>query len=297
MYKEGCTEQNMVRQIQEALGIKVDGVFGKQTTAAVIAFQMKHSLVADGIVGPKTLNVLGILDTDLRNQIITNTTMNFTIHKHYLPKGEYISDTMPILNDYVMLHHTGGWENPFKTIDDWGRDDRGAIATEFVIGGQNIKTRESTYDGTIVQAFPTGNQGWHVGGCGSSYMVRHTVGIELCNFGQLTEELKNYVGIRATETQVVRLENKFKNYWNYHKYSEAQLISLKKLLLFVAARDNIDITKGICQWIRNDVSTAFDVKQDAYDGKVKGLLLHCNVRKDKFDLSPQPELIDMLLTL
>ena len=38
----------------------VDGIFGKQTTTAVKYFQRKNGLVADGIVGAKTLKALGM---------------------------------------------------------------------------------------------------------------------------------------------------------------------------------------------------------------------------------------------
>ena len=55
---------------------------------------------------------------------------------------------------------------------------------------------------------------------------------------------------------------------------------------------------SIYQWIKLEgAAKAFDFHQDAYDGKVKSLLCHSNIRKDKFDMSPQPELIDMILTL
>lgn len=47
-----------VRFVQWALGIPVDGVFGEQTLAAVKAFQRKHNLHVDGIVGPDTAHVL-----------------------------------------------------------------------------------------------------------------------------------------------------------------------------------------------------------------------------------------------
>ena len=86
----------MVRQIQKALGITVDGVFGPKTTAAVVNFQIRESLVADGIVGRRTLEALGILDTDMIDSMSFRTSNNLTIYRHYLPKGEYIEDTVPI---------------------------------------------------------------------------------------------------------------------------------------------------------------------------------------------------------
>ena len=47
-----------VKEIQELLGITVDGDFGPATQKAVIDFQQKYNLTADGIVGPITLSTL-----------------------------------------------------------------------------------------------------------------------------------------------------------------------------------------------------------------------------------------------
>lgn len=47
-----------VKMLQTKLGLKVDGIFGKDTKLAVQGFQLRNHLVADGIVGPKTLLVL-----------------------------------------------------------------------------------------------------------------------------------------------------------------------------------------------------------------------------------------------
>lgn len=46
---------NQVKCLQEKLGLPADGVFGKNTRAAVIDFQKKRGLITDGIVGPQTL--------------------------------------------------------------------------------------------------------------------------------------------------------------------------------------------------------------------------------------------------
>lgn len=47
-----------VKALQQALGIPADAIFGTATQQAVITFQDKHGLTADGIVGPATWKVL-----------------------------------------------------------------------------------------------------------------------------------------------------------------------------------------------------------------------------------------------
>ena len=53
VYKKGSKGKN-VTLIQQALGIKADGVFGVQTEEAVKAWQSSHGLDPDGIVGSLT---------------------------------------------------------------------------------------------------------------------------------------------------------------------------------------------------------------------------------------------------
>jgi len=49
-----------VKKLQTALGIVADGDFGPMTKSAVVTFQKKHGLYADGIVGKNTWANLGI---------------------------------------------------------------------------------------------------------------------------------------------------------------------------------------------------------------------------------------------
>jgi hypothetical protein len=54
-----------VRKVQEKLnehgaGLVIDGIFGRGTQAAVMAFQAANGLVVDGIVGRKTSAALGV---------------------------------------------------------------------------------------------------------------------------------------------------------------------------------------------------------------------------------------------
>jgi murein DD-endopeptidase MepM/ murein hydrolase activator NlpD len=53
-YIQDGSKGEAVKFIQQQLKVKVDGVFGPATDKAVKALQLKHGLVSDGVVGPKT---------------------------------------------------------------------------------------------------------------------------------------------------------------------------------------------------------------------------------------------------
>ncbi len=293
VYKRGSIGEQ-VKQIQKALGIKADGIFGKGTEDAVKKFQSENGLTADGKVGPKTMEILmEKMDTDL--SVIIKPKELLDIKEYYLPKREYVNGKYK--NDYIILHHTAGHDDPKAVVDCWAKDSLGRVATEFVVGGQRCTDGRNTFDGQIVRAYPEGNQGYHIGASGSSYMNIHSVGIELCNMGWVKNG-RTYTNSLVRPDQIVSLKEPFRGYINWHKYTTKQIEVLRDLLLYIANRDNIDLHTGIYRWIKTEgAAKAFDFHQDAYSGKVKGLITHANIRKDKWDLSPQPEMIDMILTL
>lgn len=49
---------DLIKDVQAALGVTIDGVFGPNTKKALISWQKTHGLVPDGIIGPITLKLL-----------------------------------------------------------------------------------------------------------------------------------------------------------------------------------------------------------------------------------------------
>lgn len=302
----------LVKTLQLFLGLTPNGDFEYSTEKKVKSWQKKNGLLDDGIVGPKTWASIGLATTD-NSERVHDHSESLTIKESFLPKGEYFVG--PVKKEWLFLHHTAGWHNPYNTISSWGRDTRGAIATEFVLGGQSIKNNDSKFDGEVVQAFPEGGYGWHLG-TGNNLMHRASVGIEVCNFGQLTkggyfksvnnkrawiplnpDTFYTYVGGEVHADQIVELNSSFRNFKHWHKYSDAQLKALRDLILYVANRDSIDIRKGLPEMIRKNGVSAFDICDVNLCTKTKGLWNHTNVLRGKVDMFPQQEMIDLLLSL
>ena len=281
-----------VVEIQEALGINnADGLFGPQTQKELIRFQEMMGLVADGIAGPKTIGMI-FPSTD-------NSETENPFEQYYLPKGEYLEG--PTKKYWLFIHHTAGWNNPYKCIDHWGRDKRGRVATQYVIGGPHPLNGDLRYDGVVVDCIPEGGYGWHLGKNGSQYMHTHSIGVEVCNFGWLTkkgDEYYTYANTQVHPDNVCDLGFKFRGYQYWHNYSEVQIDALKSVILYVKEKHNIDVTKGLVEELeKKEAAIAFDWNSDAYYGKKHGMWTHTNTRKDKSDMYPHPKLVEMLKSL
>lgn len=305
--KLGSTGEN-VKVLQEFLNIPVDGIFGPNTEKTVKIWQATYGITADGVVGPKTQAAMGLVNTDL-SETPDKLSNTLVIEKSYLPKGEYFEG--PTKKQWLFLHHTAGWHNPTQTIAAWGRDTRGQIATEFVLGGQSVKGDDITKDGILVQSFPEGGWGWHLG-TGRSIMHSNSVGIEVCNFGQLTKggykkdgvwvalkpnSFYTYVGVEVHPSQIIELKKPFRGHKFWHKYSDKQLHILKDFIHYIANRDNIDIKKGLPAMVKSIGADAFDFLNVPHVSSNPGLWVHANVLSSKTDMFPQQELLDLLTSL
>lgn len=64
-----------VRILQDELGVTADGIFGKDTEAALLRYQSDNGLSADGIAGPDTFTAMGLdelvlLHRPIRGQLV-----------------------------------------------------------------------------------------------------------------------------------------------------------------------------------------------------------------------------------
>lgn len=197
----------------------------------------------------------------------------------------------------IVLHHTAGNSSAVNTIQNWNSDDRGRIATCVAISGPGNKVSP---DGEIAQAFSSKHWAYHLGVKQEVFRAwkvpyteldKHSIGIEICNWGQLDLEngkYINYVDKEVPADQVTKLDKPYKGYTYFHKYSDAQIESVKNLLLYWRDTYKIDLTFNYDQ--------LFTVNTKALKGE-NGLFTHNSYRKDKVDIYPCPRMIEMLKTL
>ena len=226
---------------------------------------------------------------------------------YILPYGEYYADIRK--KDAIFLHHTAGGHRPDWTIDGWKHDStktngKLAVATAYVIGSSSTTSDDARYDGLVYRAFDEKYWAHHLGlkVANNRTLNNKSVAIEICNYGPLIQNSKgefiNYVKKQVPASMVVTLDEPYRGYKYYHKYTDKQLDSLGVLLKEISDRQGIDLKKGMQEFLKTSLNpaSAFEIKQEALRGD-SGLWTHSNTRKDKTDCSPQPELISLILSL
>lgn len=297
MYLRLGSKGEDVKRLQMELSIEPTGVFDKLTEAAVRNYQRKNKLIVDGIVGPQTAGELFDFEITSDNAERFLKEENLFIDKYYMSKDEYFSEEKTRKTS-IFLHHTAGWNDPYQQVRIWERDERGRVGTQFIIGGPNSYNGDLQYDGVVVQCFDDEYWAGHLGNV-NEFMHKHSIGIELCNFGQLTYKrgrFYTWAGGIVQEEQVLELDDPFRGYKYYHKYSDSQVESLHKLLLYLSNLHGIDIEEGLQEWIfEKGPYEALEYNSDLKWKGGRGLYSHTNVNKNwKWDINPQPNIIEMI---
>ena len=188
----------------------------------------------------------------------------------------------------IYLHHTAGGPSGEQVFQYW-ETQANKVATCVAISN----------DGTIVQGFGSECWAYHLG-LGTSVFLKHqlpylpldrsSIGIEICNYGPLTQKggkYYNYVGGEIKKEDVTTLDKPYKGYKLWQSYTDEQIESVKELLLHWATKYGIDLTYNEDIW---------DVSKRALKGE-EGVFTHNSVRHDKADVYPHPKLIAMLKSL
>lgn len=149
-------------------------------------------------------------------------------------------------------------------------------------------------NGECAQLFNSRYWGHHIGVKHQNNLIlnKHSIGIEIDSWGGLTYDIKDkvfrsYTGSIVPNEDVIEYENSFRGYRFFEKYTDDQIESFRKLLLHFGIKYNIPLEYN---------ENMFDVCNDALNGK-PGIWSHTSYRKDKSDVHPQPELIEMLKNL
>lgn len=223
-----------------------------------------------------------------------------------LEPGEFYNEIFQ--KDTLYIHHTAGSHRPDFTIDGWERDRSKSggqlpVATAYVIGGLSTTDRNSDFDGVIYRAFDDKFWAHHLGveSTNNKLLNQKSVAIEICNYGPVTKtkdgSFLNYVNKIVPSDMVQELPAPYRGFKFYHKYTDKQLKALHELMLDIVKRHpKIDLKAGLKQFLNNGFDQALDLNAAAMKG-VPGLWSHSNVRRDKFDVWPQPQLLEIIKQL
>jgi N-acetyl-anhydromuramyl-L-alanine amidase AmpD len=223
----------------------------------------------------------------------------------FLEKGEYFQQIFNKTTIY--LHHTAGGHRADYVIEGWDTDDTvdekigtktaRIVATAFVVGGKSSTDGNTAFDGKVYRAFDEQLWAHHLGTtfANNKPLNQASIGIEICNYGPLrlsnSGVFFNYVDKPVPADQVVKLDKPFRGYIYYHAYTDAQLNSVKELI--IELRNKYPSIPLVTPLLSVD---GFELSVNAKKG-VPGIYSHSNVRTDKFDMSPQPKLIQMIKEL
>lgn len=148
-------------------------------------------------------------------------------------------------------------------------------------------------DGTINQLFSSKFWAYHLG-CGKSSLDKHSIAIELDNWGQLEEKEGNLYTIygNIVDVPTVHYSTGFRGEQLFEAYHHDQLRSLGELLLYWNKRYDITLNYHEDMW---------DVSQNALNGD-EGVWTHVSYRpwpstRNKWDCHPDPNLKSLLKTL
>ena len=178
---------------------------------------------------------------------------------------------------HIILHHTAGG-SAASSVAGWAATPE-HIATPYIIDR----------DGTIYETYSPEFWAYHLGVKGATWLEKASIGIEICSYGQLTP---NVAGELLTYTKKVIPKEKaakvsFRGFEYYEAYTPEQIAALKQLLPYLMDRFKIQPQADRKNfWEYREPKTL-----------PPGIWSHTTVRKDKVEIIPQKEIVDLVYGL
>ena len=215
------------------------------------------------------------------------------------PDNQYIKESTN--KTQVVLHHTVSGRGVNGDINYWiSTTDR--VSTAMIIN----------YNGDAFQCFSTNYWGYHLGLELKTFdkfnlpyikIDKSSIGVEIDSWGGLVKDKASNNWYPAgwdniakkmipmikygKVDNIIEYPNGFRGFYGFEKYTDEQIETVRKLLLYWNEKFNIPL---------NYNSNMFEVNSDALSGK-SGIWSHTSFRFDKSDIHPQPNLIEMLQNL
>lgn len=239
-----------------------------------------------------------------------------TIKQINFPADQYIQTVYP--KNQLVIHHTASGPGVAGDLKWWLQDPR-RVGTCVIIDrtGDIDQCFLSKYWAGHLNIVSAGNQvpdalKKYLTSAQNTKLDQGSIGIEIDNWGPLVFHdgaYRSWAGSSVPNSDVVSYPMSFKtlggsgdlnapNYFDkigvagkpayfYHKYTDAQILSVAQLLKMWGKAYNIPL---------NYLGDMWGLCEKALSGQ-KGVFTHVSYRSDKSDCHPQSELIEMLKSL
>lgn len=287
--------QNKLKEF--GFSTETSGYFGQSTVVGVSSFQTSIGIKSTGEVNIQTWNRL----TNFNKLVddIPNKLINFT------KNGLKIYDTLDSVDFYneitkkntIVISNSIGYD-PNIVIKHWkgyykSSDIILKKSSSYIIGGRYSKV--NTWNGKIIKAFD--DKYWSYSFYTDDLDISKIISIEICNDGPIVEKDNKYYNIfggLVDKEDIVELD--YLGYKYYHKYTNEQIESLRKLLSHLQLKHGIQVNRGI--YNEDGFKSFYDINWFTdYNPELGGIKNIKSFIVDSFGLTPQKEILDMLNTI